>query len=129
MNPELDITQGKARTISKKVCKDFDISNCNVWFIIINDHKALGWYGEKTSNMDAYMMIEKKWSRKLILVLHELTHHIQTEIYEDQNNKGSPHGYTFSLAKNRIATWTRNNISNNYDWESMLTSEILGRRI
>ena len=123
MNEELDITQTKARILVKRICNDFEIDNCNVWFIIINDPDCIGWYSEKTSNMDAYMMIEKKWTRKLILVLHEITHHIQNELYDSD----SQHGKDFQLAKRRIATWAKNNISDNWDWYYMIQRYTDGR--
>jgi len=117
---DLDITQSKARTLVKKACSDFEISICNVWFICINDKGLVGWYSPECTNMSAYMMIEKKWSRRLILVLHELTHHLQYIEYEDIS---SSHGTQFSLAKSRIATWARNNISKKYDWVALLTAQ------
>jgi hypothetical protein len=126
---ELDITQAKARTLSKKICKDFDIPECRIWFISINDPDTLGWYGMKSPNMYAYIMIEKNWSRKLILTLHELAHHIQAELYsKEEDEEDTPHGKTFTQAKNRIATWARRNINDNWDWQSLLTKFTIGRR-
>lgn len=116
---DLDITQSKARRIVKNACKDFEIDKCNLWFININDSTCVGWYSPLASNMSAYMMIEKKWSRRLILVLHELTHHIQYTLYEEDE---SAHGKQFSLAKSRISTWARVNISKKYDWIALLTA-------
>jgi hypothetical protein len=120
---ELDITQAKARKIIKQICEHFNVSQCKVWFIDIDDPKTIGWYEPLSENMYAYMMIEKKWSRRLILVLHEITHHIQEEIY----NIKSPHGKEFQLARSRVATWVRNNISKNFDWESMLSKDTIGK--
>lgn len=125
MKELLDTTQAKARTLSKKICRDFEISECKIWFISINDEETLGWYSSKKSNMFAYIIIEKYWSRRLILTLHELTHHIQSELY---SNLDTPHGQSFSLAKSRVSTWAKNNISDNWDWESMLTKFSYGER-
>ncbi len=125
---ELDITQAKARTLSKKICKDFDIPECRIWFILMNDPDTIAWYGMRSSNMFAYIMIEKNWSRKLILTLHELAHHIQSELYLYSEEEDTPHGKTFTQAKNRIATWARNNINDHWDWESLLTKCSEGRR-
>lgn len=119
---QLDITQSKARTLVKKICKDFDISLCKVWFININDRAVLGWYSDKRPNFFAYIMIEKKWDRRFILLLHELTHHIQQEKYEYDDEIHSPHGKTFTLAKKRVATWVRKNVSTKFDWEYMITT-------
>ena len=123
---ELDITQAKARTLSKKLCKDFDIPECRIWFISINDPETIAWYSEKRPNMFAYIIIEKVWSRRLVLTLHELTHHVQAELYSEYTD--TPHGKTFTQAKNRIATWARNNINDHWDWESLLTRFTEGRR-
>lgn len=125
---ELDITQAKARTIAKKLCKDLDIPLCKIWFIAIDDEETLGWYSSKRCNMFAYIIIEKKWSRRLILVLHELAHHVQEELYDYSYPDETPHGKSFSLSKSRVATWAKNNISDYWDWESMLTKYSLGKR-
>lgn len=125
---ELDITQAKARTLVKKICKDFDIPECKIWFISIDDPETLGWYGLKTSNMFAYIMIEKNWSRKLVLTLHELSHHIQAELYSTPEEEDTPHGKTFTQAKSRMATWARNNINDHWDWEALLTKFTVGKR-
>lgn len=126
---ELDITQAKARTLVKKICKDFDIPECKIWFIPINDPETIGWYSSKSPNMYAYIMIEKCWSKRLVLTLHELTHHIQAELYtKEEEEEDTAHGKTFTQAKNRIATWARNNINDHWDWESLLTRFAEGRR-
>lgn len=120
---ELNITQAGARSIVKRICNDFKISNCNVWFIIINDPECVGWYSEKISGMSAYMMIEKNWSRRLVLVLHEITHHIQSELYSFD----SSHGKYFQAAKRRMATWAKNNISDDWDWYYLIQRYTDGR--
>jgi len=120
---DLNITQAKARLLVKRICNDFKIDICNVWFIIINDPNCIGWYSQATSNSSAYMMIEKNWSRKLVLVLHEITHHIQNELYADDTS----HGKGFQLAKKRVATWAKNNISDDWDWYYLIQRFADGR--
>lgn len=127
---ELDITEKKARKLLKDICKHFKVSHCNCWFIDINDpgtandEGTLGWYCDEKINLPAYMMIEKNWSRRLILVLHEACHHIQAELYLED----TVHGKSFQLAKSRMATWARNNISDHFDWQYMLQKYSQGRR-
>lgn len=125
MCKELDISESKARKLIKRICNDLDLSPCNCWFIDIPEsNNTLGWYSKSASNMLAYMMIEKNWSRRLVLVLHEITHHLQEEGYEYD----SPHGQSFQLAKRRIATWAKNNISDHFDWVYMIQRYTQGRR-
>lgn len=121
---ELDITESKARKLVKKFCNDFCISQCRVWFIHIDDPTTLGWYEHESDNMFAYMMIEKKWSRRLVLVLHELTHHLQREVYSQID---SPHGNSFTLARSRLHTWAKKNVSDHFDWESLIKATTIGR--
>lgn len=118
---EFDITQTKARNLVKRMCEDFDIPLCHVYYVDVKLlGKCLGLYEKASSDLLAYMLIEKRWSRRLILVLHEFTHHLQAELYD--NEEESHHGYGFQLAKNRVTTWASNNISENYDWFAFLTA-------
>ena len=122
---QLDITQLKARKLVKQICEDLDLETCAVYF---NDltflGETLGIYEKESEDLYAYMLIETRWSRRLVIVLHEVTHHLQNENYHDQ---GSTHGYGFQLAKGRIATWARDNISDHFDWFSLLTAKTDGR--
>ncbi len=127
INKEIDITEKKARKLIKKMCRDFDVSPCNCWFINIGRADTIGWYSPAFSNMASYMMIEKYWSRRLILVLHEFAHHLQTELYESKFE--SMHGESFQLAKKRVATWAKNNISKSYNWYYMIQRYTQGRNL
>jgi hypothetical protein len=121
---ELDITQAGARSLVKRICNDFNIPICKIWFVIIDDPDCIGWYSEIRSNMFPYIMIEKNWSRKLVLVLHEITHHIQYELYPSDT---SHHGKYFQAAKKRVATWAKNNISDHWDWYDLIQRYTDGR--
>lgn len=127
----LDITESKAMKLSKKICEHFKIPPCNIWFLAIHQNKelnedplAIGWYSCKKTNMPAYAIIEKYWSRRLILVIHELTHHLAEESYSTSFD--SMHGTPFQYAKGRMATWCRNNLTTKFDWEYMIKSEAQG---
>jgi hypothetical protein len=74
------------------------------------------------ADVGAYMLIEKRWSRKIVLVLHEVIHHLQNIKY-----KGYGHGYEFGLARGRIVTWTKHNISDNFDWYDLFKAKTTGR--
>lgn len=118
---ELDITELKARKLVKRMCEDFCIPTCAVYFIDVKLLGiCLGLYEKASYDLTAYMLIEKRWSRRLVLVLHEFTHHVQAELY--YNEKESHHGYGFQLARNKVTTWAKNNISDNFDWFALLTA-------
>lgn len=125
---ELDITQAKARKLVKKICEDFELPTCKAFFVDHLDEldgNTLGLYIEADfdeNGIPAFMLIEKRWSRKLILVLHEATHHLQNIKYD-----GLGHSKTWTLAKGRISTWAKNNISDNFDWFCLLTSTTTGK--
>lgn len=118
---ELDITESKARKLVKRICEDFEIPPCAVYFqdlTFLGD--TLGLYEKASLDLIGYMLVERKWSRRLLLVLHEITHHIQAEIYGFEE---SNHGYGFQLAKRRIANWADKNISDHFDWVYLLTAK------
>jgi len=126
----LDITESQARKLSKKICEHFKISPCNIWFLSMRDSnikfpEAIGWYSCKKTNMPAYAMVEKYWSRRLILTLHELTHHLAEESYSTAFD--SMHGTPFQYAKKRMATWCRNNLTTQWNWNYMIRRECDGR--
>jgi len=130
----LDITESQARKLSKRICEHFKIPPCNIWFLRLRENEelsedpdCLGWYSSKKSNMPAYAMIEKFWSRKLIVVLHELTHHLAEESYSTAFD--SMHGTPFQYAKKRMATWCRKNLTLTIkvDWQYMIRRECQGR--
>lgn len=123
---ELDIIQSKARLYSAQICQHFDLPECRIWFVDINKKDCIGWYSERTSLEFAYIIVEKNWTRRLVVFLHEMAHHLQSELYN--LNEEAPHSSTFQLAKKRIATWARNNISDHFDWENLLTACLDGRR-
>jgi hypothetical protein len=128
-----DITQSKARDLADYCCDYFDISPINVFFVRFMDHpevedpKAVGWYSSTKSNLPAYTMIEKNWSRRLVVLLHELTHHLQEEKYSTLFD--SMHGYSFQLAKRRIARWANKAISKEYHWQFLIQSTASGHLV
>lgn len=124
---KLDITQEKSRTLVKKICEDFELPTCQVFFIDVTslDNMTLALYVESdfsSNGVPAYMLIEKRWSRRLVLVLHEVIHHLQNIKYD-----GMGHGYKFGLARGRIVTWAKHNISDNFDWCDLFKAQTKGR--
>ena len=122
----LDITESKARYLINRMCRDFNVTPCKVFFVNINDPYTVGWYEPAHPNIPAYLMVEKKWSNRLILVLHEFTHHVQEELYDETGE--SIHGLSFQNAKSRVAIWASNNISKQYDWKSLIQRYTIGKR-
>lgn len=125
---ELNVTQVKARKLIKKICEDFEIQSCKVFYIDFHsvDCDTIGLYINEEQGWDfPYMLIEKNWSRRLIIILHEICHHIQYEAY--YNPKESSHGYGFQLAKSRVTTWATKNISDNFDWGCFIKGKTEGR--
>jgi hypothetical protein len=127
MCKKLNINESKARKLLKKACIEFGVSPLNCFFVDINDSGTIGWYEEKHSNLFAYAMVEKYWSRGLVIVLHELAHHIQEELYEWSRLNDTMHGKAFQLAKSRVATWAKKNLSNDIDWGYMIQRQSQGK--
>ena len=53
--------------------------------------------------------------------MHELTHHIEFEIYGTDFND-PVHGYKYQLAKEKVVSWCRKNISDKPNWYVPLKS-------
>jgi hypothetical protein len=124
---ELDISELKARKLVKRMCEDFYVPPCSIYYIDLTFlGSCLGLYEKASLDLTAYMLIERRWSRRLVLVLHEFSHHLQAELYTREEE--SHHGYGFQLAKGRVTTWAAKNISNNFDWFALLTAnQMTGR--
>ena len=73
--------------------------------------------GIYSSQKPAHALIEasKENSNKIGVVIHELTHHIEYEVYGHYFNDPQ-HGYKYQLAKERMVNWCRRNISKNPNW-------------
>ena len=122
-----NLSQKEARKLVKKICKDFELPKCLVFYIntTLFDKEVLGLYSEEDDGLYAYMLIQYNWSHKLCLVLHEAAHHLQAVKYK--NSKG--HDKKFQLARKRIATWAKNNISKKVKWANLIRSSIDGRHL
>ena len=62
--------------------------------------------------LDTYKNINK-----IGVVVHELAHHLECYGYPDSKcDNDSIHGYHYQLAKSKVFTWCRKNVSNTPDW-------------
>lgn len=129
---DFDLTLKQARELSNRICNDFKVPECYIWFILIPSafqikYNCAGWYEHRRNANDfpAYAMIDKTEKDKLLYVLHELAHHLQYEIYDEVF---FAHGKGFFQARNRIATWAKNNISDNWKWDILMTNKHLVKR-
>lgn len=126
-----DVTESKARNIVEKICKDFNTNQCNVYYVDLTyykDNTFSGLYVPENEVHCAYMLIEKAYDSRLLLVLHEISHHLQLNLYGNypdfQDNYPDfqdSHGATFELSKRRMATWAKHKISRSYDWYDLIT--------
>ena len=107
------IKQENAREISKKYCEDFNIKQCNIYFV---DYLDFSVYGEYIDVYPGYILIlDRIENRNPIGILaHELNHHLQYQKYYEKCS--SIHGYNWRLAKRKTIRWFENNISPTKDW-------------
>lgn len=78
--------------------------------IALRDNRLLGYYcGKVNKKFYAIKVID---TNDIILVLHELAHHIQNMLYSEKYE--TPHDITFTLAENRIRTFLKRNYNLNF---------------
>lgn len=112
-----NITLRKARQVSKEFCIDMQIGYCQIYYVdILSEDNVIGEYIPVDP---AHILILKQADQKIALLMHELTHHLD---YCNYNSYGelnhSSKGYI--LAKKRVITWCKNNISINPNWSRAL---------
>jgi hypothetical protein len=109
---EIKISLKDARKLSKNISKDFNIPYCQIYYV-----DTLGkWYGIYHNDTGhIHTLIEESCPCRIGIVIHELTHHLEYEIYGNYFND-PPHGYKYQLAKERMVSWCRKNISTNPNW-------------
>jgi hypothetical protein len=111
-----NIDLNAARIISKKFCQDFNIPNCQIYYIdIFEDKDTMGLYYRLEPN--TILMKEKQYNRIGTLV-HELTHHLQHCIYDSYILKHS--GSKWQTSKKKVLKWCKENISEKADWNGPL---------
>jgi len=109
------------RDISKKFCKDFDIPYCQIYYVDVIE-KVAG-YGDLYGvyiPLAPYHMLVLNETNHIVIVIHELTHHLEEIYYNNEND--SFHGYSFQLAKKRVKKWCIKNLSSKADWKIPLSA-------
>lgn len=100
-----------ARKLSSIFCEDFSLEPCQIYYVdTFHDKNDYGLYFSDP----ATILLLKKIPNPIGVLMHELTHHLENEIYPIR--KVTTHGYNYQLAKQRVITWCRNNISSKPDW-------------
>lgn len=61
-----------------------------------------------------------KNKNKIGILMHELTHHLESNAYDNLNWFDGCHGYYYQLAKKRVITWCKKNISDRPNWNDPL---------
>ncbi len=116
-NKHINLTDSRA--LSRQFCKEFDISYCQVYLVDLVDDIAYGQYCY-LSPPHILLLDTYKNKNKIGILMHELTHHLEHELYEVDRQK--PHGYPYQLAKKRVIRWCEKNISIKPDWKKPLSA-------
>lgn len=126
------INLNDARELSKQFCNNFKLQYCEIYYVdrIQDDSDTPIWKKGKDNTTALYsladpphILIVETVLNPIGLVIHELTHHLEWYDYENERDKicdDGPHGYFYQLAKKRVITWCKKNISNKADWNSPL---------
>lgn len=99
----------KLRQISTVFCHDFKLVECFIYVVDILDENVDGIYypsaNERNLNPKILLL---KGKANIMTFFHELTHHLQSLYYGKYGQ--DHHGYTFTLAKLRVARWATKNV-------------------
>ena len=109
-----NINLWEARELSEKFCDDFNLEYCEIYYIDrLKD--ALGMY----IWLDPpHVLIVKSYKDKIAVVMHELIHHLDSQMYSSYVLNHSTKGYL--NAKRRVINWCKKNISSKADWSKGL---------
>lgn len=102
-----------ARKLSELFCKSFNIDYCQIYYVDIL--KESNWYAVYCGLEPPHILIIEKIPNPLGILVHELTHHLENELYNVIENE-CPHGYNYILARKRVIRWCNKNISSKPDW-------------
>lgn len=106
----------EAREISKKFCEDLKIPYCEIYYVDkLDDCHTLGLYFWVEPS---HILLLEKAKNMITLLMHELTHHLDSCNYSTVILDHSSRGYI--LAKKRVITWCKKNISDKPDWNKAL---------
>jgi hypothetical protein len=119
-----------ARRLSEKFCDDFSLSFCQIYFVDVLTHEDKGnkkcFFGVYSFPAPSNILILDTYTNinKIGILMHELAHHLECNAYHNINWFDGKHGYLYQLAKKRVITWCKKNISNRPDWNKPLLSKI-----
>jgi hypothetical protein len=106
-----DISLRGARALSYEFCQNFNIDYCEVYFVDTIQDNSLGLY---SSLYPQHLLIKKYTLNRIGILVHELTHHLE---YQDYDNEGeSQHDISYQLSKQRVIRWAKMNISSTAPW-------------
>lgn len=105
-----NINLWEAREISEKFCNDFNIPYCEIYYVdrIIDSVGVYIWLDPP------HILMLNNYASKIPLLMHELIHHLDSCLYSTVILNHSSKGYI--LAKKRVITWCKKNISNKANW-------------
>lgn len=120
-----------ARRLSEIFCKDFKIQYCDIYYVdrIQDDLNTPVWKRGKGNTIALYsyldpphILVVKTVLNPIGLIMHELTHHLEVYGYDDEKENAEDihtdgmHGYLYQLAKKRVITWCKKNVSEKANW-------------
>lgn len=112
------ISLGGARALSYEFCNDFDVEYCEIYYIDRIKEGDREYWGVYIHLSPPHVLVVENVINRIGIVIHELTHHIEHQCYDVSGQ--SAHGYSYQLAKQRVITWAKNNISATAPWHQPL---------
>jgi hypothetical protein len=124
-----------ARRLSKIFCENFNIQYCEIYYVdkIQDDLDTPKWKKGKGTTLALYssldpphILVVENVLNPIGVIIHELTHHLEVYDYEDDDENienihlDGMHGYFYQLAKKRVITWCKKNISDKANWNKPL---------
>lgn len=99
------------RQITTVFCYDFNIIEPLVYVVDVLDDGIDAIYYPLSGGSDKQpkILLAEKLS-DIMTYFHEITHHLQDMVYYPKYGYTDIHGYTFQLAKRRVATWATKNV-------------------
>ena len=118
MKYKKDLDLKSARKLSKKFCSDFKLPYCEIYYVDYIE----GCYGCYIWHEPLHILLEESLDNLLGILIHELTHHL--EHYGYSLTPSPTHGYEYTLARKRVITWCKRNISKTANWKLPLKAYI-----
>jgi len=119
-----------ARRLSEKFCKEFGLRFCQIYYVDVLKHEDKEnkkcFYGVYSYPAPSNILILDTYinKNKIGILMHELTHHLECNGYYDVDWFNGGHGYYYQLAKKRVITWCKKNISDRPNWNKPLFAKI-----